>query len=554
VDWSLARIRVLVALLLWLAEALAEPATTAHLVSVGYVGASVAALAFLWHARGPLPNLLMPVVDLVTGALVTRFSSLSAVHFFPLFVLVSIAYRAGVVPTIISGAILAGVLAVETEPHFSGLPDVPLLRSHLVVLSGYTIVAAALIGHLARRERGARSESAAIGRLFEHLRLDDGPVLSVRTILEQLRVAFGARQVVLAVDETEDGLALVWRSRDAVGASGHQRVVSRLRPDERRPYWFPAASLTAACLLTRIGRRIRVAAAVNDEGDVVTASGASAEAFFDACSARRVFLLPHLTIGTFRLRLFVLDPHVERADEELRLLQTLARRVMPVVHNLYLERHLRRRLREDERARLARELHDGVIQSLIAIEMRLDVARRQVGSAPAAAVSDLGDAQQQLREQIVDVRTLMNQLRPPEVARRRLMDQLTETTERFRRTTGIETNFVRGVERLDVPSRVCGELVRVVDEALMNVRKHSGAHRVDVRLGQSPGAVTLSIEDDGRGFGFDGRMTQPDLDASGMGPLVIKERVSALGGLVAIDSQSCRGTRLEVQVPRPVLG
>ena len=149
----------------------------------------------------------------------------------------------------------------------------------------------------------------------------------------------------------------------------------------------------------------------------------------------------------------------------------------------------------------------------------------------------------------MDVRTLMTQLRRPDVDHRRLVQQLTETTARFHQATGIEARFVGMVERLDVSPRVCGELVRVVDEALMNVRKHSGASRVDVCLDASQGALTLSVQDDGRGFGFSGRLTQPDLDAHGLGPQVIKERVQAIGGRVAIDSVPGRGSRLEVQVP-----
>ena len=181
--------------------------------------------------------------------------------------------------------------------------------------------------------------------------------------------------------------------------------------------------------------------------------------------------------------------------------------------------------------------------------MRLDVARREVTSAPVRAEADLGETQVHLREQIVDVRTLMNQLRPQDVDRTRLIDMLSESTERFRRTTGIETQFERSVEQLRLPKRVCRELVRVVDEALVNVRKHSGARRVAVRVGASSGDLTVSIEDDGRGFDFSGRMTQTDLDALGLGPLVIKERVQAIGGRVAIDSRPGCGSRVEVQVP-----
>jgi signal transduction histidine kinase len=90
----------------------------------------------------------------------------------------------------------------------------------------------------------------------------------------------------------------------------------------------------------------------------------------------------------------------------------------------------------------------------------------------------------------------------------------------------------------------------VVDEALINVRKHSGAQNVAVTLGTTDDGLTLSVEDDGRGFEFAGRMTQAEMDAFGVGPLVIKERVQALGGRLAIDSRPGCGARLEVMVPR----
>jgi signal transduction histidine kinase len=300
----------------------------------------------------------------------------------------------------------------------------------------------------------------------------------------------------------------------------------------------------------RTGSALRLVAAVDESGsEVATPSARQVEAgIVELHDASRILLLAH-TVGAFRLRALVIDPQGGHAHDQLRLLQSLIRRAAPVVHNLYLERHLRSRLQEHERAQLARELHDGVIQSLIAVEMGLDVARRQVESAPAKAAEGLEGAQRQLREQIVDVRTLMTQLRRPDVDHRRLVQHLTEATARFHQATGIEARFVGMAEQLDVSPRVCGELVRVVDEALMNVRKHSGARRVDVCLGASPGVLTLSVQDDGRGFGFSGRMAQPDLDAHGLGPQVIKERVRAIGGRVAIDSRPGRGSRLEVHLP-----
>jgi signal transduction histidine kinase len=525
------------------------PLTPADAVALGYAAFSL--VVVLVAMRRPLSRLHadLPGVDLLAAALFTVVGHLQIVHFFPLFVLVSTAYRRGVGQTVATGLVLASVLALDSHPAvvtaFGGA-----VSGHTAVLAAYTLVVAVLVAHLAYRERGARGEAAALGLLFEHVRLDAGPVVSSRSVLDVIRTIFHARQVLLAVDNTADDASVLWRTRLATGGQAAEPIVERLAPADRANCWFPVEGPASACLLSRSSSgTLRATAAVDPLGNPVAPPRLCPRTFADRHAASQIIVLPSLTVGAFRLRVFVLDPRMDRPVEQLRLLQTVAGRIAPVIYNLFLERRLRTRLQENERAKLARELHDGVIQSLIGIEMRLEVARRQIQSSPARAETDLRETQLHLREQIVDVRTLMNQLRPPDVDRTRLMDMLSETTERFHRTTGIEAQFERSVDHLRLPKRVCRELVRVVDEALMNVRKHSGASRVAVRVGARAGDITLSIEDDGRGFGFAGRMTQPDLDALGLGPLVIKERVQSIGGRVAIDSRPGMGARLEVQVP-----
>ena len=531
--------------------------TFADVTSTCYVAVAAGALLLLGSRDYRTSRLLavLPSVDLAAGMLLTVFGHLEIVHFFPLFVLVAAAYRGGVAQTVMTGLMMASALALDSHPGLRTTIAGRPLEVHTFILGGYTVVVAVLVGHLAYRERGARGEAAAIGLLFEHVRLDAGPVVSTRGVLEAFRMIFNAQQVLLAVDNTADDVAVVWRTRQTDGQWPPQPIVERLRAAERRRYWFPIEGPVGACLLARSSAgTLRATLAVDGSGEPVPPPHLRLAAFEEAHPASEAIVLPQLTLGAFRLRVFVLDPQLDRPVEALRLLLTMAERIAPVIHNVFLERRLRTRLQENERARLARELHDGVIQALIGIEMRLDVARRRIQTSPAEAEADVQETQNQLREQVVDVRTLMNQLRPPDVDRTRLLDVLTATTERFHQTTGIEARFDRGVEQLQLPTRVCRELVRVVAEALTNVRKHSGAKRVAVRVGSDAGQVIVSVEDDGRGFGFEGRMTQPDLDARGLGPLVIKERVQSMGGRVAIDSRPGRGTKLEVQWPSAASG
>jgi two-component system nitrate/nitrite sensor histidine kinase NarX len=250
--------------------------------------------------------------------------------------------------------------------------------------------------------------------------------------------------------------------------------------------------------------------------------------------------------------LLLFDARTGDKLQELRFAQKLFRQIGPAIYNVYLLRRLRSRAGALERARVARELHDGAIQALIAVEMEVDVLRREASRAENAfnLAPRLEHIQEMLREQVFDLRTLMQQMRPVAFGSAQLLDHLADIVERFRRDTGIAANFISVLDDVDISPRLCRELVRITQEALTNVRKHSGAQRVLVRFGVHQGNWTLEVEDDGRGFEFTGRKSLPELDASRNGPAVIKERVRVLGGNLEIESLPGQGTRLEVTFPQ----
>ena len=236
-------------------------------------------------------------------------------------------------------------------------------------------------------------------------------------------------------------------------------------------------------------------------------------------------------------------------EEELRFLQEFAQQVGPAVYNVYLMRRLRERAGAVERARFARELHDGAIQSLIAVEMQLDVLRRQSGTQAPVVNAELGRIQKLLREEVLKLRELMQAMKSFEVNADRLLGFVSDTVERFRRETGISAEFVSELEKVELPQKVCRELARIVQESLVNVRKHSGARNVLVRLAKRGGSLLLTVEDDGRGFAFSGRLADSQLEATGKGPAVIRERVRLLAGELTIESNPGHGARLEVRIP-----
>src|SRR5208283_4686080 len=292
--------------------------------------------------------------------------------------------------------------------------------------------------------------------------------------------------------------------------------------------------------------------ALDRDGNPLSAPPADALVRLNERQPYRSLIAISFVFGTeWRGRVFIFDPSWRgETQEELRFLLDLLRQVGPAVYNVYLLHRLRRRAGAAERARFARELHDGAVQSLIAVEMQVDVLKRQSENSPHVVTGELGRIQGLLREEVLKLRELMQQMKSIDVDDRRFMSVVNDTVERFERETGISTRFVTDIEKLVMPGRVCREMLRIVQEGLVNVRKHSKARHALVRLSSTDSQWSLTLEDDGKGFPFSGRLTQDELDQMGKGPVIIKERVRLIEGALTVESNPGTGTRLEVKVPR----
>lgn len=141
-------------------------------------------------------------------------------------------------------------------------------------------------------------------------------------------------------------------------------------------------------------------------------------------------------------------------------------------------------------------------------------------------------------------------MRPVDIGPHQFLDFIAQLVERFSRDSGLAIRFVSELQEVTLPATTCRELVRVVQEGLVNIRRHSGAKSAIVRFGASDGVWKLVIDDDGHGFPFSGRHTMTELDRLHEGPTVIKERIRTVGGDMVIESNPGQGSRLEITVPQ----
>lgn len=205
--------------------------------------------------------------------------------------------------------------------------------------------------------------------------------------------------------------------------------------------------------------------------------------------------------------------------------------------------------REDERRKLARELHDGPAQSMAAALFGIDLAIASLGQGTAAARDELVHARALMREALDDLRALMIGLRPRLLEERGLVSALcamAETPPLWGPEIIIEALGMEEGRRL--PPDVELALYRIAQEAVSNARQHGGASRVQVELACRTGEAALEIVDDGRGFPPQRIRPEP---GRGEGLPGMRERAALLGGTLTINSAPGAGTRVSVSVPLP---
>lgn len=205
-------------------------------------------------------------------------------------------------------------------------------------------------------------------------------------------------------------------------------------------------------------------------------------------------------------------------------------------------------VREEEKARIARDLHDDLGQMLTGLKMDLRWVERRLGnlgsSSEANAILDQVVAASALADQTVaTVQRIAADLRPSALDQLGLGAALHHEARRFQERSGIACQVVLAEDLPQLRGEAATALYRIGQEALTNVARHAGASRVVISLAADPDAVTLRVEDDGRGIGDAGAGPQS------LGILGMKERATMLGGDVTFARGGERGTIVTLKVP-----
>jgi two-component system CheB/CheR fusion protein len=201
------------------------------------------------------------------------------------------------------------------------------------------------------------------------------------------------------------------------------------------------------------------------------------------------------------------------------------------------------RAQEEERLRISRELHDDISQKLTALTVEAETLARKTRQAGGVSQKELRTLRDRLAAVSEDVRRTAQQLRPSSLEHLGLAPALKSYCADFARKEGIGVRFLARNLPRTIPPEVALNLYRVVQEALSNVAKHSGARSAGVSLSARGDSLHLVIKDTGRGF-------DPALARShGLGLINMDERVRSLGGTLSLQTQPGHGVHIDVRVP-----
>lgn len=205
---------------------------------------------------------------------------------------------------------------------------------------------------------------------------------------------------------------------------------------------------------------------------------------------------------------------------------------------------------EEERKRIAREIHDGPAQSMANLILRTEIAERMLAKGEIAVVKDeLGQLKGQVRTELEEIRKIIFNLRPMALDDLGLTPTIRKLTKDFEEKTKVRTKFeVKGKERR-LKSGLEVALFRLVQEALSNIVKHAQASYVYVELTYGQQTIRLVVQDNG--VGFDVPQTERRLNGNGnhFGLVGMRERVQLLEGKFEIESNANEGTKIVIEVP-----
>src|SRR5271168_3527705 len=421
---------------------------------------------------------------------------------------------------------------------------------HWLTIGLGTVISGLGMGFLGAREREHLERQQFLEKVSRLLQFDRGLTESVRQALGEIALAFECEQACLAIRDEELERLFVWKIHPNDREIGGPETLPLSRSDT----FLTDAFETSFCWAfnedngTGFGWDRR-------SGQIFRNLPAPPNSTREEFPARALLAETIEAGGRPTGRVLLMNPQGTKETRrrfnsgDLRWLEQIVRHVGPPLENVFLMRHLRARAVESERSRISRDLHDGILQTLLSLNIQLDVLRHKFPWTPEQAGKELETLQKTVQQESAELRRMVTDLRPLRVESADMRELMLGFAERFRNEAELAVDLFIEDRNLRLPDRICRELFQIYRESLNNIKKHAKASHVVVKLGQDEAKVSLVVDDNGRGFSFSGKYSSEELDRLRLGPISIKERTRGVGGTLTVESNPGHGARLTVEIP-----
>lgn len=408
--------------------------------------------------------------------------------------------------------------------HGRLLMDAVILLGMLFFYGAFFTVFAGLQDRLVRQNRELLALHEAGLNIYGDLELDS----VLQKVVDRARLLLEARYGAVSVMDEEGRI--------------QSFVTSGISAEERARIGPPPEGRGLLGVVLREGQRLRIPDISKDPRAVG----------FPSHHPRMHSLLavPILCKGPFRGNLYVAQKEgaLGFSQEDEETLVRFATKAAIAIDNAHLHQRLRALAVAEERLRIAHEMHDGMAQVLAYVNTKAQAVQEFLRQGRTAeADRHLEQLAAAAREVYEDVREGILGLRVSSDVHSTFTDALREYLRQWETQSGLAGELLtQDPVRLDPGVEI--QLLRIVQEALTNIRKHAQAHRARVRVERTETRLFLAIEDDGVGFNADAQRRR---DLPRFGLATMKERAESIGGVFRLETAPGRGTRIEVELPAP---
>lgn len=466
------------------------------------------------------------------------------------FVISSVSVRWGLAATLLVTVILAVLYPATffTATHWAG-SDVGFRRVHLF-RPIYLLVLGYLIGYLGEHERRSKRKLGFMLALAVAFRRGQPPGRAITRLMRRALDHFEAERGLLALRDPETGRYFTWD----VALRGERRRLG-LRITESEPFPLPFAAPTEGFLANDLRPATGTALCYDIVSDAITRKPLPSDLPLpDRASAQALLVAPVLIQRELRGHAVVIrEARRKFTRDDLEFLLLIVGQAAAGFENVRLHEKAEEVAVLEERARIARDLHDGFIQSLAGIDLRVEACKLLLQRDPARIPRELEELHQAVDRGYREVRTYLKMLREPRREAADVWGSLERVAAEFTARDRLRVHLSRPKTEPEVSPSTGYELTQIVREALRNAVRHGRASQAVVKVASRPSHLYLVVRDNGCGFrNGHGRIDGDGFLAPGAAPWSIRERTAALGGSLHVWTQPGRGAEVVVTIPADV--